>query len=163
MIAGLRDLLRRWLEALLRIDDTPERTAAAYAVGVFFGFSPFLGLHTVLGIAAAFVFRLNRVAVVIGVYSNLPWILVPYYTLATALGAFVTRQRLPPGFRERLAELSAVPFHDWSFWSEVGKLLEPLLWPYMVGSFLGSLALAAAAYKLAFAFVTTRRRHREAR
>lgn len=39
-----RALVRRWLEALLHIDDTPDRTAAAFALGVFFGFSPLLGL-----------------------------------------------------------------------------------------------------------------------
>ena len=49
MIHLTRALVRRWLDALLHIDDTPERTAAAFALGVFFGFSPFLGLHTLLG------------------------------------------------------------------------------------------------------------------
>ena len=39
---------KRWLEQLLHTHDTPHRTALAYAVGVFFGFSPVLGLHTVL-------------------------------------------------------------------------------------------------------------------
>ena len=33
----------------------------AFAVGVFFGFSPMLGLHTVLGLAVAF-FHLTRMA-----------------------------------------------------------------------------------------------------
>ena len=47
-------LVRRWLDTLLHVDDTPERTAAAFALGVFFGFSPFLGFHTILGIAFAF-------------------------------------------------------------------------------------------------------------
>ncbi|PYR60956.1 MAG: hypothetical protein DMF85_03510 [Acidobacteria bacterium] len=45
---------RRWLEQLLHTHDTPQRTAAAYALGVFFGFSPLLGLHTVLGLVFAF-------------------------------------------------------------------------------------------------------------
>ena len=72
---------RRWLDHLLHTHDTPERTAAAFAVGVFFGFSPFLGLHTVLGLVVAFAFGLNRVAVLLGVYSNLPWIVPAYYTV----------------------------------------------------------------------------------
>ena len=59
---------RRWLEQLLHTHDTPRRTAAAFALGVFFGFSPFLGFHTILGIAFAFIFNLNRVAVILGVY-----------------------------------------------------------------------------------------------
>jgi hypothetical protein len=36
--------------------------------------------------------------------------------------------------------------------------LKPLLWPYTVGSFFGALILAAFAYPLALAFVTSRRR-----
>ena len=54
-----RDLVRRWLDALLHVDDTPERTAAAFALGVFFGFSPFLGLHTVLGLGVRVPARLQ--------------------------------------------------------------------------------------------------------
>lgn len=68
---------RHRLAQLLHTHDTPQRTAAAYAIGVFFGFSPFLGLHTVLGLCVAFALNLNRVAVLVGVYSNLPWILPP--------------------------------------------------------------------------------------
>ena len=60
------EISRRWLEALLHIDDSPERTAAAFALGVFFGFSPFLGFHTILGIVFAFLLNLNRVAVLLG-------------------------------------------------------------------------------------------------
>jgi len=82
---------KRWLEQLLHTHDTPHRTALAYAVGVFFGFSPVLGLHTVLGLAIAFLFGLNRIAVVLGIYSNLPWILPAYYTLTTLLGAAILR------------------------------------------------------------------------
>ena len=42
-------MTRGWIDKLLHTHDSPERTARAFAVGVFFGFSPFLGLHTILG------------------------------------------------------------------------------------------------------------------
>ena len=64
---------------------------------MFFGFSPFLGLHTVLGLVVAFAFHLNRVAVLLGIYSNLPWILPAYYSLATLLGATLLGVDVPPG------------------------------------------------------------------
>src|SRR6476660_4137490 len=95
---------RRWFDQLLHTHDTPTRTALAYAVGVFFGFSPFLGLHTILGLVIAFAFNLNRVAVLLGVYSNLPWILPAYYTLATMLGAAILRVPIKP---KLLHELTA--------------------------------------------------------
>jgi uncharacterized protein (DUF2062 family) len=37
-------------------------------------------------------------------------------------------------------------------------VMKPLFWPYTVGSMLCALVLAAAAYHLALAFVTSRRR-----
>src|SRR5688572_28581394 len=104
--------MRRWLDQLLHTHDTPERTAAAYAVGVFFGFSPYLGLHTVLGVACAFALNLNRVACLLGIYSNLPWILPAYYTLATVLGAAILRVQVPPGVLSQLS--SAVAAGSWT-------------------------------------------------
>lgn len=142
---------RRWIQILLHVDDTPTRTAAAYALGVFFGFNPLFGLHTIGALAVAFVFNLNRVAVLLGVYSNLPWIIVPYYASATMLGALLLRTGLPEGFRERLVAAFALPFWQREFWSELGTMLEPLFWPFMVGSTLAALLLALVAYPVALA------------
>src|ERR671921_2897252 len=97
-------VVRRWLDQLLHTHDTPERTAAAYALGVFFGFSPLLGLHTVLGLVFAFALNLNRVAVLLGVYSNLPWILPAYYSLSTIVGAALLQVDVPPGLLRELTE-----------------------------------------------------------
>lgn len=157
MIEVTRTLVRRWLDVLLHIDDTPQRTAAAYAVGVFFGFSPFLGLHTALAIACAFAFNLNRVAVLLGVYSNLPWIIVAYYAGVTMFGSVLTSVRLPPDFRERLVALFELPVWRSAFWEHLVLLMRPLLWPYVVGSLIGATVLAIAAYPLALTFVSRRR------
>ena len=159
MIGLTRSLIRRWLDTLLHISDTPERTAAAFAMGVFLGFSPFLGLHTVLAIALAFVFNLNRVAALLGVYSNLPWIIAGYYAFTTVIGAAVTRTRLPPGFRERLLALFDLSELSGEFWRQLGVLLHPLLLPFMVGSLIGCSILAGIAYAVVLPFVRSRRRH----
>ena len=45
------------IRALLHLRDTPVRTAAAFALGVFFSFSPFLGLQIVLSMLLAFALR----------------------------------------------------------------------------------------------------------
>jgi len=158
MIRLTKALIRRWLDALLHIDDTPERTAAAFALGVFFGFSPYLGLHTLLAIIFAFLLNLNRVAVLLGVYSNLPWIIGPYYAFATMVGAKITGHKLPPGLRSQLGALFEMTVFEREFWYRLITILKPLLWPYVVGSTFGALILAALAYPLALAFVTSRRR-----
>jgi uncharacterized protein len=158
MIHLTRDLIRRWLDRLLHIDDTPERTAAAFALGVFFGFSPLLGLHTLLGILFAFLLNLNRVSVLLGVYSNLPWFLGPYYVVATMVGAQITGHRLPPGFRMQLRALFELSLFHAEFWHRLGAVLEPFGLSYVVGSTIGAMLLAAASYHVALAFIASRRR-----
>jgi len=149
--------VRRWFEQLLHTHDTPKRTAAAYAVGVFFGFSPFLGLHTILGLVVAFAFNLNRVAVLLGVYSNLPWILPAYYTLATMAGAAMLDVDVPPGllkdFREALTDAS------WGEFRSFAKTLTPLLWSYALGSVLGAIVLALTAYGASLTMIVAHRAH----
>ena len=159
MIQATRALAMRWLDVLLHVHDTPERTAAAFALGVFLGFSPFLGLHTIVAIALAFIFNLNRVSVLLGVYSNLPWIIAPYYAFTTMLGAAFLHVTPPPDLRERLGELFQLPIRSAEFWHEIMHLLRPLLWPYTLGSLLGASLLSALAYRVALEFVVRRRRH----
>jgi len=149
--------LRRWLGQLLHTHDTPTRTAFAYALGVMFGFSPWLGLHTILGLVCAFAFDLNRVAVLLGIYSNLPWILPAYYSLATLLGAAILRIQVPPGLLRHLT--TAVSQTSWAALREFAHTLKPLAWAYVLGSTIGSIALALIAYRVSLAFIVAHRRH----
>ncbi len=154
-----RGFARRWLGALLHIDDSPERTAAAFALGVFLGFSPFVGFHTLIGVLLAFVLNFNRVAVLIGIYSNLPWIVAPYYAFVTMfVGGPLTGHRIPPGFRRQVADVFEQSLFRADFWKQLLVVLRPLVIPYTVGSLLGAVLLAAIAYPLALAFVTNQRR-----
>ena len=159
MIAITKALVRKWLESLLHIHDTPRRTAAALAVGVFFGFSPFLGLHTVLALGVAFVFNLNRVAVLVGVYANLPWIIAAYYALTTAFGAWLLGTKLPDGFRDGLRHLFTHSVLTRAFWQQVVEQMRPLFWPYFVGSTLGAIVLCVAAYWMTLGFIEARHAH----
>ncbi|MBI3263959.1 MAG: DUF2062 domain-containing protein [Acidobacteria bacterium] len=153
-----RAVLKQWLDALLHIHDTPRRIAAAYALGVFFGFSPLLGLHTILGLVFGFVLGLNRVAVLLGVYSNLPWIIAAYYTLATIVGAAILRVPIPAGLGRDLERLFGLSIFSRGFWDGLFGLLRPLLWPFVVGSTLGALVLAVVMYWAAHTFLEARKR-----
>lgn len=162
MIELTRAALRQLLGRLLHTHDTPERTATAYALGVFWGYSPFLGLHTILGLGCAFALNLNRVAVVLGVYSNLPWTLPAYYTVATLLGAAFLGVHVPTGLlnaaRLALADFSVQRIGD------LFRLLSPFLWSFVLGSTLGAIIVAGISYPLALGFIRAGRRlnvHRE--
>jgi uncharacterized protein (DUF2062 family) len=149
--------VERWAEKLLHIHDTPERTALAFGLGVAIGYSPFLGLHTAMGLALAFAFNLNRVAVVVGVYLLLPWFIAPYYAGATALGAWITGARVPPDFMPQLEAIWQLKSW-WVRFEQLGALLKPLLPAYLLGSSIVAAILGAVAYRASLVFIRARRR-----
>ncbi len=160
MLHLTRAAVGRWLEALLHVHDTPRRVAAAYALGVFFGFSPLLGLHHVLALSLAFSLNLSRVAVVAGLWTNLPWIVAPYYAFATFVGAKLLGVAAPPDLAERLAATFAHSPLDAEFW-RVFAVIQPLVLPFIVGSAIGATVNATVGYQLALTFL--RARHRKLR
>jgi uncharacterized protein len=132
--------VRRTGQILLRVDDSPNRVAAAFALGVFIAFFPILGIHTGLAIGIALAFRLNKVAILAGAWTNNPWTLAPMYTAGTLLGCFVLG--VSP------ASLGEI---DWSrqgraFYASLVAGFRPLLGPFIVGN----LVLGAAAAALSF-------------
>jgi hypothetical protein len=146
------------MEFLLHIHDTPERTAAAFGLGAFVGFSPFVGLHSLIALTLAFVFNLNRVAVFAGCWLNLPWFLAPYYAATTALGAWLTGTKMPPQFLARLDTIWNTP--SWSErLVELGHLLRPLLLPFTLGSTLAAIPIGIVMYRASLAFLLARKRH----
>jgi uncharacterized protein (DUF2062 family) len=153
-----QDRVRRLIQTVLHTHDSPERTAAAFAIGVTIGFSPFVGLHTAMAIAVAFFFNLNRVAMLAGAWLNLPWILGPYYAAATAFGSWLLQSPVPPHIMKRLQTAFTIPGWDARI-AALGGLVEPLLWPFTLGSTIGAGVLGMVAYRLMLPLLLARRRH----
>jgi len=110
--------------------------ATAFAVGVFIGMSPLLGLHTVLGLIAAWLLRLNRVITLVGVFVTNPWTIVPIYSFGTWVGAKIIGMH------------KVIPVIDWTEITFLGFLKEfrPLLLPFMVGSTAIGIVAAIVSY-----------------
>jgi uncharacterized protein (DUF2062 family) len=115
-----------------------------------------LGLHTVMGLALAFLFGLNRVAVVLGVYTNLPWLVPAYYTLATVAGAAVLGVDVQPRALEEA--MRAVSAASWGDFGGLARQLAPLMWAYTLGSTAGAVLLAAIAYRVSLAMILAHRK-----
>ena len=152
MLAAARDRLRRALGA----DETPERVAAAWALGVGIGLSPLLGLHTVLALLAAVVLRLNKVDVLLGTMVSTPWALAVYFPACVVAGGWLLGTEVPPVTLPELAQLASP-----AFWRLQGAWLGPLLLAWWLGSGLAALAGGAATY-LAVRAVVRRHRSRHA-
>jgi len=131
---------RRTLEAILKIDDTPHRTALAFGIGLWIAFSPLLGLHTVMALAIAFGFRLSRAAMLAGAYTNNPWTIAPLYFAGTTLGCLILG--VPTEGLDNI---------DWSarpLYGEVVSTFRPYLWPYVVGNTVLGALCGIAGYVL---------------
>ncbi len=145
----MRDLIKK----LLHIEDTPERTALAYSIGIFLGFSPFLGFHTLAGLAIAFLFNLNRVAILLGVWSNTPWWIVPYYTIATWVGMWVTGFQIDKVSLKEMFQLGMDQgFMSSNFWSRITSQWG-ILFSFGVGSLILAALLSLIVYPLSLRWI----------
>jgi len=142
--------LRRTLEQLLRLEDTPHRIALAFGLGIVIAFSPLLGLHTVIALGIAFAFRLSRAAILIGCYVNNPWTIAPLYLAGTLVGCALLGVST-----EGLATIEW-DRHGMAFYTDVLAHLRPYLWPFLVGNTILGLACGAASYFILRTVLTRR-------
>lgn len=137
------------MQKLVSLDDSPQRIALGFAVGVSLAFSPLLGLHTVLGLLIAFAFGLNRFAVLVGVFVNNPWTLLPIYGLATYVGGLLVG--FPPSMP--VAALGFGVIFQTRFWVEVAGAWA--FWkPLLLGSAILSFTAGALSYLIVLLVVT---------
>lgn len=142
----LSRVLQSWLQSLLHLHDNPTRTAAAFSLGVFFGFSPFLGAQILLSFGLAFLLHLNRLAVFVGLNVNLPWIVAPWYAGTTLIAARLMGIGLPADFRLQVDEVFSLGVLSSEFWTRAWALLQPWLLPFLVGPTLGAAVVGLLAY-----------------
>lgn len=156
-MTSLRGILRRCEAALLHADEPPRRTAAAFAVGVALSFSPLLGFQILLAALLSWAFRLNRLVLFVGLCTNLPWLMAPYYAATTGAAAWAMGVSAPGALAERLAGLFAHSVLSSAFWTEAGHVLWPLFWPFVAGSSAAAVVIAGAAYWGAVTLTSVRR------
>lgn len=140
----------------------PKRTAAAFAIGVFLSFSPFFGLQIALGMSVAFVLRLSKAATFIGLWANLPWFMIPWYTATTIAGAFLLRVPISSDLAGQLRGVMAFPVYRTVFWERLAEVAGPFLWAFLLGSTTGAIVVGVAAYFAVIRVLHARRADGEA-
>jgi len=141
-------MFRAAFRRLLAIDDPPERTALAFAIGVFIAFSPFLGLHTIMATAIAFLFRFNKVAIYTGTFLNNPFLtLVPIIIASYGVGAFILGRplRIPD---EGLELLKNPRIFSGEYYRLLFVQSWGIVWTFSVGAMALSVVCSLIAYPL---------------
>ncbi|MFY9270065.1 MAG: DUF2062 domain-containing protein [Candidatus Manganitrophaceae bacterium] len=133
---GFLPNLKEQVRRVLGLSDTPQRTAFAFAFGVFIAFSPLLGFHFFLAIFSAWFFRLNRLAILFGALVNNPWTFTPITLASTWFGI------------ELCCKANEIPPIDFEGLSLVNMTvqLKSYFLPFVIGSTLMGLVFSVVAY-----------------
>jgi hypothetical protein len=155
-------MFRSTFRRLLALDDPPERTALAFAIGVFIAFSPFLGFHTILATLIAFLFRFNKVAIYAGTFINNPFLtLVPIIIASYAIGAFVLGR--PLRISTTGIELLKNPhLLTADYYHKLFRESWDIVWPFAIGGMVLSVVCSLIAYPVTSSLLRSRRRAKAA-
>ena len=151
-------MFRSAIRRLLALDDPPERTALAFSIGVFIAFSPFLGLHTIMATALAFIFRFNKIAIYTGTFVNNPFLtLVPIIVASYAVGAFLLGQPLDLPSESRELLLHPHIFSG-NYWRALFVESRHVLVPFAIGGTVLSVVFSLISYPLILSLLRARRK-----
>ena len=98
--------------------------------------SPFLGFHTIAALLIAWIFRLNKAAIMVGTYTNNPWTFAPVYGFGLWIGLKLY------GIKETMPDIS------WGNTKimDIFNYLKPYFMPFIIGSLLLGFVAAAISY-----------------
>jgi uncharacterized protein (DUF2062 family) len=142
-MASFRSLLKQ----VLHLQESPQRTALAFAIGAGIAFCPLYGFHMVLVGLCTWAFKLNFLALLAGALINNPWTLVPILGTTYWTGAALLGRSDSPTFN----------------WDQLGfraiyEQVMPYAVPFALGGLVLSLVAAILSYPLALYLIT---RHRQ--
>jgi uncharacterized protein (DUF2062 family) len=136
---------RRWKVLVLDLlgrEESPERVAAAIAMGIGVGFSPFIGFHIWIALGLAFLLKLNKIDAALGQFAGNPWTLPAVYAFGYRLGRWILnydRRSAPRLAWDRL-------LHS-DFWKAFkGPAFAPRLLSFLVGTTVIAIVIGVAAY-----------------
>ncbi|QPD03418.1 MAG: hypothetical protein Nkreftii_001192 [Candidatus Nitrospira kreftii] len=148
--AGGTRSFRALLRQVLHLQESPQRTALAFALGIFIAFSPAYGLHTAMVALCTWLFGLNFLALLAGAFVNNPWTIIPILGVTYWTGALLLGRTDVPTF----------DWHDLSFSGIYDQVL-PYAGPFVLGGLVLSVLGALLSYPVAYFFLVKYRHNSE--
>lgn len=130
---------RALVRQMLHLQESPQRTALAFALGVFIAFSPAYGLHTAMVVLCTWLFELNFLALFTGALVNNPWTIIPILGATYWTGALLLGRTDMPNF----------DWQDLSF-SGIYEQVLPYAAPFALGGLVLSVLGALLSYPIAY-------------
>jgi uncharacterized protein (TIGR03546 family) len=153
--------LHRWFQEhslrLLAIRDSPDAIARGVAIGIFFGFTPLIGLKTLSAIFLAWLTRSNVIAAVIaGALHDLILPFMPViYIGEYKIGYWLLNDEWPQHFSLSHARLKWAEWWNWTTFLTVGK-------PLLLGSLVYGTPVAFISFVITKIIVSRHQRRKQA-
>jgi uncharacterized protein (DUF2062 family) len=132
---------RRAYHRFLKIRGHPREISLGFALGLFVGMSPFMGLHTAIAVLLAALFKWNKFSAAIAVWISNPFTAPLIYGLTYLLGAKVLSYKnsytLPGSF-----DLDAL--------LHIIRSAPEIIWVLIVGGTVAGIPLAVIGYFCAY-------------
>jgi uncharacterized protein len=137
---ALKQFAKKRLEQLEDIRDAPRAVAGGVAIGIFWGFTPLIGLKTLLSILLAWISRCSKIsaAVAVSFHDILTPIWPVFLRWEYDLGFWMLSH--PHHFPKRLHENDA-HLKYWLHWNTL-----EIIWPTLVGSLFFAVPFALISY-----------------
>ena len=145
----LKGRIQHTYSRFLKIRGEPREIALGLSLGIMVGMSPFMGLHTIIAVFLAAIWKWNKIAAIAGVFITNPFTAPFIYPITYVVGRAILGVSNIPKL-EHLLSLNAV--------IELIKYSPMILVDLTVGGIILGLPLAIAAYWIAFEAIENYRR-----
>ncbi len=146
----LFDRFKERIRTMRLIDESPKVIAKSFGIGVFIGFTPLIGLHTILALIVAQIFHLNRVSAITGVFVTNPISFIPIYTFCMWFGAVIMGVDVT-------GLLSQIDWMNITL-NNMAVELELLLLPFILGTLIVGVLAGGLGYLLVKGYIEYDRR-----
>ena len=142
----------------MNLRDTPHAVAGGVAIGMFIGFTPLLGIKTLLSLAVAYLLRCSKIAAVISV--SLHDVVAPFWPILFKIEYdigfwLLSHPHVLPG-KVVIADIHFREMLQWTTFLEFG-------WPMLVGSVFVSTPAALISYAVMLPWLKHREKRRNLR
>ena len=139
-------------EKLVKIDDSPQRIALGFGLGVFLGILP--GTGPVASLGLAFLLRVNRVAALAGSVLTNTWLSVVTFVFSIKIGSAILGLEWSQVYAE--CRVLFQNFH----WRDLFKApILKIIYPLGLGYLVVGLTCGFVAYIIAIYFLTQRAKY----
>lgn len=145
---------------LNRLPDSPERIARGLSVGVFAAFTPLFGLHFILALGLAKIFRGNLLSSLMGTFIGNPITFVPIAVASLRIGDFMLGRTLDREIDETVGHqfinawldlwrnMRAVFNHNPQNWEHLASFFDRVFLPYLIGGIIPGVVAGLIVYYL---------------